>query len=488
MDEVVARNPELINVTDCTTVDDEPAGKNGRKERNIDRIGRATVRVMHQQDTGIPIRRLAKIFGVGEEAIRFTIDNKRGGKNDNPKDDKCMMGADDRELATSKDETGAQADDESMVDEICDDSGSMVDELCDDNGASPTPPRLEKRAPRRLHITLSAQHPCLPNPTAKQLQEGFHAPVKNYGGVNMVDRLGRARLRVAFRHIKNLSALGRAYGLAHNPISSIVYNELWPPDNIADDHEVVGPEFLRAFPATSSPQPMKRPTRRPSTNSKSTVRPAKARTSRRKLNSVTRQRRTCLPEDPSHEEDEEESTDEQCPSREIDDVSSTHASSHSKSEPGSSVIPAGTFALFVATQAARNAVTNGGITSSPDATASTGVASSSAEVSQQASSAAASDGAAASPVETGQQPSSTEQEVPAALSAFLQDVGLFDMSKWGTTLVKLGFKSMDEVRTVARLDDDRLLRTLERLLLPVNMSPLFVVSLAETFKEIRNRN
>ncbi|KAJ7076952.1 hypothetical protein C8R43DRAFT_966145 [Mycena crocata] len=509
MDEVVARNPELINVTDCTTVDDEPAGKNGYKERNIDRIGRATVRVMHwQQDTGVPIWRLAKIFGMGEEAIcsshilLFSFQSEhdlglvcitashwlRGGKNDNPKDNKWMMGADDRELATSKDETGAQADNESMVDEICDDSSSMVDELCNDNSASPMLPRLEKQAPWCLHITLSAQHPCLPNPTAKQLQEGFHAPVKNYGSVNMVDRLSCARLHVAFHHIQNLSALGRAYGLAHNPISSIVYNELWPPDNIADDHELVGLEFLHAFPATSSPQLIKRPTRRPSTNSKSTVHPAKARTSWRKLNSVTHQRRTCLPEDPSHEEDEEDSTNEQCLSCEIDDVSSTHALLHSKSEPGLSVIPAGTFALFVATQAAWNAVMNGGVTLSPDATASTGVPLSSAEVSQQASSAAASNGATASPVETEQQPSSTEQEVPAALSAFLQDVGLFDMSKWGTTLVKLGIKSMDEVRMVARLDNDWLLRTLERLLLPVNMSPLFVVSLAETFKEIRNRN
>ncbi|KAJ7180066.1 hypothetical protein C8R43DRAFT_1117414 [Mycena crocata] len=452
-----------------------------REEPNLDRTGRATLRVMNQQGTGVPIRRLANIFGVGEVAIRFAIDNKRGGDND--------KGADDRELATIKDETKAQADDECMVDEVCDDSDSMVDELYDDNAMSPTPPRSEKRAPRRLHISLSPQHPCLPNPTAEQLQEGFHAPVKSYGGVNMVDRLGRARLRVAFRHIKNLSALGRAYGLAHNPIGSIVYNKLWPPDDIADDHELVGPKFLRAvdnfqdkcilwetdfpwlsaFPATSSPQAIKRPTRRPSAKSKSTVRPAKARTSRRKLNSVTRQRRSRLLEDPS---DDEEETDQRCPSREIDDVSSTHASSHSKCEPGPPVIPAGTFALFVATQAARNAVTNGGVTSSPSATASTGVPSSSAEVSQQASSAEASDGVAAAPGEIQQQPSSTEEEVPAALSAFLKDVGLFDMSTWGNTLVKLGFKSMDEVLTVAGLDDDRLLRTLERLLLPVNMTPL----------------
>ncbi|KAJ7145012.1 hypothetical protein C8R43DRAFT_953788 [Mycena crocata] len=335
--------------------------------------------------------------------------------------------------------------------------------------------------------------------TARQFKDGLlNLRIKNYSGLNMVDRRGRALIRQVFPHIDNLSAIGRAYGIAHNPIKSIVYNELDPEDDLSEDNGLVGPDFLHHFPPAPCPpkgrrvsRHVGRPTKKKSTSSAN---------GKGKEMAVASKRRTPMAnsdEESSAEADNRVVANETCQSnsgrshcsREIDDIApwdSREAPLDNAERQQTSPTPS---------PLVHNSPRHGGVASPQQQTFPTP----SPPVHNPPR-----HGGAASPqdapvhkvytshadIESQALPrfSPKGRAIPPTLEAFLENVGNFNLTGWSGKLVDLGFHSMYELQRVAKLDEEHRVRTLEMLLLPAQMTQLLIVSLATTLGDMPMHN
>ncbi|KAJ7131775.1 hypothetical protein C8R43DRAFT_1133709 [Mycena crocata] len=477
MAEEVARNPKLSNLTENIAVDDEaeftvvpPASFS-----NLDRRGRGICRVVHAGGAGLSIAGIAKVFRTTEEVVNRAITNERSAPDhDNPAHDKDYQA---REGEEEDDQLAEEAD------EILND---------DDNGGTEKRARL-REAPRLRKYdnedndstsSTATEAPCadgehehLPNPTARQFKDGLlNLRIKNYSGLNMVDRRGRALIRQVFPHIDNLSAIGRAYGIAHNPIKSIVYNELDPEDDLSEDNGLVGPDFLHHFPPAPCPpkgrrvsRHVGRPTKKKSTSSAN---------GKGKEMAVASKRRTPMAnsdEESSAEADNRSNSGRSHCSREIDDIApwdSREAPLDNAERQQTSPTPS---------PLVHNSPRHGGVASPQQQTFPTpsppdapvhNVYTSHADIESQALPRFSPKGWA----------------IPPTLEAFLENVGNFNLTGWSGKLVDLGFHSMYELQRVAKLDEEHRVRTLEMLLLPAQMTQLLIVSLATTLGDMPMHN
>ncbi|KAJ7155342.1 hypothetical protein C8R43DRAFT_1185177 [Mycena crocata] len=327
--------------------------------------------------------------------------------------------------------------------------------------------------------------------TARQFKDGLlNLRIKNYSGLNMVDRRGRALIRQVFPHIDNLSAIGRAYGIAHNPIKSIVYNELDPEDDLSEDNGLVGPDFLHHFPPAPCPpkgrrvsRHVGRPTKKKSTSSAN---------GKGKEMAVASKRRTPMAnsdEESSAEADNRSNSGRSHCSREIDDIApwdSREAPLDNAERQQTSPTPS---------PLVHNSPRHGGVASPQQQTFPTP----SPPVHNPPR-----HGGAASPqdapvhnvytshadIESQALPrfSPKGRAIPPTLEAFLENVGNFNLTGWSGKLVDLGFHSMYELQRVAKLDEEHRVRTLEMLLLPAQMTQLLIVSLATTLGDMPMHN
>ncbi|KAJ7110383.1 hypothetical protein C8R43DRAFT_1139393 [Mycena crocata] len=512
MAEEVARNPKLSNLTENIAVDDEAEFTVVRKALNLDRRGRGICRVVHAGGAGLSIAGIAKVFRTTEEVVNRAITNERSAPDhDNPAHDKWLVGVDYRERyfpETIKQEEMEEGEEED--DQLAEEADEILND--DDNGGTEKrarlreAPRLRKydnedndssrekrtRVRRRPRLRVAdGEHEHLPNPTARQFKDGLlNLRIKNYSGLNMVDRRGRALIRQVFPHIDNLSAIGRAYGIAHNPIKSIVYNELDPEDDLSEDNGLVGPDFLHHFPPAPCPpkgrrvsRHVGRPTKKKSTSSAN---------GKGKEMAVASKRRTPMAnsdEESSAEADNRSNSGRSHCSREIDDIApwdSREAPLDNAERQQTSPTPS---------PLVHNSPRHGGVASPQQQTFPTP----SPPVHNPPR-----HGGAASPqdapvhnvytshadIESQALPrfSPKGRAIPPTLEAFLENVGNFNLTGWSGKLVDLGFHSMYELQRVAKLDEEHRVRTLEMLLLPAQMTQLLIVSLATTLGDMPMHN
>ncbi|KAJ7083032.1 hypothetical protein C8R43DRAFT_965403, partial [Mycena crocata] len=334
----------------------------------------------------------------------------------------------------------------------------------------------------RGSVWLDGEHEHLPNPTARQFKDGLlNLRIKNYSGLNMVDRRGRALIRQVFPHIDNL--FGHWQGL-------IVYNELDPEDDLSEDNGLVGPDFLHHFPPAPCPpkgrrvsRHVGRPTKKKSTSSAN---------GKGKEMAVASKRRTPMAnsdEESSAEADNRSNSGRSHCSREIDDIApwdSREAPLDNAERQQTSPTPSplvhnsprhGGVAspqqqtFLTPSPPVHNPPRHGGVASPQDALVHN-VYTSHADIESQALPRFLPKGRA----------------IPPTLEAFLENVGNFNLTEWSGKLVDLGFHSMYELQRVAKLDEEHRVRTLEMLLLPAQMTQLLIVSLATTLGDMPMHN
>ncbi|KAJ7171897.1 hypothetical protein C8R43DRAFT_1120267 [Mycena crocata] len=166
---------------------------------------------------------------VDDPILRVTSSPARESSSDEAYEVQANIPA-ERESAAARQSSRAPSNNEEEVDELdadnTDSSDVFTDVYSETDGA----------VGRFLRV-----------PTAQEFQANSCRPIKNYHR-KVLNHSARAATRVVHRHKKNMSLVGRALGLKHNPIRRAVLNEYEPPDDLSKDFDVLHPDFRIEFP------------------------------------------------------------------------------------------------------------------------------------------------------------------------------------------------------------------------------------------------
>ncbi|KAJ7080264.1 hypothetical protein C8R43DRAFT_1143119 [Mycena crocata] len=517
MPKVFAHNPKLSNFIHDVPVDSAPVSARLRDQR-------ATVRVMANADPDVSVERMAKIFGVRAEVVQRAITNAEDDSNhDIASEDEHEISNEFRAQYFSEhmqpDDVKIDYETSGLDEYRGDDGDDEDDDMQDQLDASDTDAKKNKSKSASHARKPRASRPRDPasfifNPTAAEFKKRVRRPVKNYWKP-MLDPRGRAISRIVCSHGWNFSCIGRTFGLKHGPIRKACLNQYVPADDLSDDYNLAGPAFAEAFPevvdyinldfnnpppvqlASVNPSSVPHSSNPPPVQLATTARPAYRPWITRTAGSV-RPRGTTVVSDSSDAEppatrrkltrksaDVGESSDDNTEngfdreprralSYEIDDVASNRERDSSASD-----------AFFDFPASSPSASTRSRISPlfTPAPTAGPAASPSSHTVAPPHGLVTLSQ----LPVASGSSSACRREagpEMDLTVCEFLRDVGRFDLSEWADKFTAVGITSMDQMRRMAGLPEERLIKTIRALFAEYSMTKVESLSIAYTMQDL----
>ncbi|KAJ7156827.1 hypothetical protein C8R43DRAFT_949094 [Mycena crocata] len=291
------------------------------------------------------------------------------------------------------------------------------------------------------------------NPSAQAFKDRVFVPTTDYHRW-VIDRAGRAILRRVHPHNYTLVELGKVYGLNHNPIGIVIKNAHNPRDDVTQDPLFLPADIVREFPYLPPVASKTRTHKADARTSRRTV--VKAGTSKR-VTRIARASTTARHTKPCHHRSSSSLDDGAILMTIVRTVLTSHIVAHTRSPPQITTVLPRMLSRTKGQDDAGNEASN----SAPARTDNNAPPKNNSVL----------------PIvvevqSTHDTPNAASTGAPAHLAApdgsagvqhFLSNVRRFNMSDWKETFSESGFKSMQEVRTVADLPKSELREIIDDL-------------------------
>ncbi|KAJ7248166.1 hypothetical protein B0H12DRAFT_1124137 [Mycena haematopus] len=214
------------------------------QQRRLDREGRAICRIVYSH--GIALDMIAKVFCVSEDTV---IEALKNADHDKAENDHWYVSAEYRHQYPSLAEHeyhGTSMLSKKGVD------GSQVE-------------KAKPNEPNKIILTKKAQpsdcddHPSsseapvwLQNPAARHFKDNLPLTVNGSQQIGRLDRKGQAICRIMHPYIENYSKIAAVFGITRSRARRAVLNELTPPDNVDEDYDFAGKDFMEEYPPLSA--------------------------------------------------------------------------------------------------------------------------------------------------------------------------------------------------------------------------------------------
>ncbi|KAJ7776588.1 hypothetical protein DFH07DRAFT_980821 [Mycena maculata] len=444
------------------------------RQRNLDREGRAICRIVYAHD--IRVELIARVFCVSEETVIQALENKPGTEeHDKAEHDYWYVSSEYQKEYPALEKSGkvpcfrindtvlrpkllsAQSKKTNIVqpkavnahpksNSLKEPKASMSDKQTASSSLTTTPQKSRNsQLPNRISTDFSNRDvqtasSWLKNPTCRHFRkdvpvvQNVSASSSSGHGLKL-DRKGRAICRIVHPYFQNYTKIAYIFGIAHTRIRRAVLNEYMCPDDVTEDYQHAGKEFEHEYPQLSDDE------------SESQSEGFNQRGISLEIDKIPKQPEACL-------EATTKSTNTM-PRRQVE-LSPRPRPGQSESDPPK------------VQKRPRSPEMN---TVSPKRTKQDETSNRGAKVNQKAAHAESS-------------PRTTVDSASVPVRNFLQNIGGFDLSRWQETLSKKGLGTMDDLTTLASLEESRLVKTLTRLFADQQMPEVHVLLLADALADL----